>query len=337
MIQKLARKLFNWCIVAAKIAGIAFITFVSVGVAVVMLSLAVLPEPKNLGPELPDMVGMPPEGPQSTEDVFKTPMPEVLKQLSAAAGKRLTLEESNMVSFRGPVTDESVDRVLAELMAKSRNLKAGTPLYLVLDTPGGSVLAGMRLVDSIKALPNKVTTVTLFAASMGFNIAQALDERLITPTGTLMSHRASVGGMSGQVNGELEVRVRNVKRAVDFLDFVASKRMGISIEEYRALVLNELWVFGFDSVERKVADSVVLVACGESLSGKKTLKVATLFGKATVEFSACPLIRAPLDVRPDAEDYAPNSKKLIFQMYAQPETFVRDYILTDKFNKSEGL
>lgn len=333
MIAKLGRKLLNLLKIIAKVIGVAVVTFVSFVATIAVYMLLVPAQPGVYEPVLDS--APPTETPEETP--YKSPLPEILNQLSSASAKRLVLEEANSVSFRGPVTEESVDRVLEELMAKSRTLKAGTPIYLVLDTPGGSVIAGMRLIDSIKALPRRVITVTLFAASMGFNMVQALDERLITPTGTLMSHRASVGGMSGQVNGELEVRVRNVKRAVDFLDFVAAKRMGIGLEEYRAAVLNEMWVFGFDSLERKVADSVVLVACGESLSGKKSIKVATLFGRATVEFSACPLIRAPLEVRPDAEDLSPDSRKRIFNMYANPESFVKDYILTEKFNKFEGL
>lgn len=184
---------------------------------------------------------------------------------------------------------------MAKIEELRQNLSDKEPIYLVLDTPGGSVIAGMDLIDYMKSLPNKVQTITLFAASMGFQIVQNMDTRYISETGTLMSHRAS-GGLEGQFDGEIETQYKMIKRKIDYLDTIASKRMGKSLTDYKAMIKDEYWVSGFDAVDEKAADEKVNIRCGKSLSGTETVEVQVLFFSLDVEFSKCPLLRGPLKV-----------------------------------------
>lgn len=154
------------------------------------------------------------------------------------AKKTIILEKKNMLVFRGPVTAKSVAEAQAKLLKMSYKLKRSDVIYLVLDTPGGSVFSGMEFIDHLRAVPQKIQTVTLFAASMGFQIVQNMDKRYITRSGTLMSHRAR-GGIQGQFDGELETRYRMVKRAINYLDAIASKRMDLSLKDYRKLIKDE--------------------------------------------------------------------------------------------------
>ena len=249
--------------------------------------------------------------------------------------KIITLESGNMVVLRGPVTGSSVGKTMKQLREISRKLNKKTPIYLVLDTPGGSIPDGLDLIDFAKALPQKVHTITLFAASMGFQIAQNLDTRYIITNGTLMSHRARVEGLGGQVKGELESRYKMVRRSVDYLDYIAAQRMGMKLKDYEALVIPEYWVYGFDAVTAKAADEQVLLQCGETLDGTDVVTFDTFFGPVKVTFAKCPLIKEPEAIDLGFISLAKQDlvQEAIKTSIEDKSTFVSDYITTAKFHE----
>lgn len=258
---------------------------------------------------------------------LKVKKPEILLK-TLIAERTLTLEDSNMVVLRGPVTAQSVAYVQREIYKMSRKLPKSTPIYLVLDTPGGSVFDGLDLIDFMKSIPQKVHTVTLFAASMGFQIAQNMEDRLIANQGTLMSHRAALNGLGGQLDGELESRYAMIKRKVDYMDAVASKRMKMDVESYKSMIINEYWVHGFDSVNEKAADEVVNIRCGSSLTGTITSKVRTLFGMIDATFSKCPLIKAPIALGFRNVKDQKKLEDLYEKSYLDKRGYVKSYINT---------
>lgn len=217
-----------------------------------------------------------------------------LSNLVYAKTVNITLTENNSIVFNQQVSSQYVSQKTLEVMDKS--LKA-SPLYLVLDTPGGSVDAGLKFIDAIKSLGIPVHTITLFAASMGYQMVQELGTRYIIPSGTLMSHRGAVGGISGQVPGELNSRVNHISMILDGMAARASKRVGMSKKAYEALIVNELWLDGVNSVSTGHADYLANVKCDKKLlAGSYEEEVNTLFGSALLKFSKCPLISDPIGV-----------------------------------------
>jgi ATP-dependent Clp protease protease subunit len=251
--------------------------------------------------------------------------------MSTAMAETIELTEKNSVLFRGVVDEESVAKVQVELIEKS---KAGKDLYLVLDTPGGSVIDGNMLIETIRGLPVKVSTVTIFAASMGFHIAQSLETRYITSNGTLMSHRAFMG-MKGEVPGEFLTRLNYYIRTLTRMDFTAAKRMGISLKQYQELIRDEYWVEGAEAVVDKAADKVVAVRCGAGLDGTTKLEIPTFFGVITLTMSKCPLVTGPLslDFSRIADENLPAVNDYIQTLFRNRMFFVEKYIKTNAYQQ----
>jgi ATP-dependent protease ClpP protease subunit len=229
-------------------------------------------------------------------------------------GKTINLTDKNSINFNDSFSAQFVAKKQIEAINLC-NKNGGNDIFIVLYTPGGSISAGQLFYDTLNALPCKFHTITIFAASMGYQTVQNLGRRYVLPSGTLMSHRASISGLSGELGGELDSILSLLNQNVTEMEVIASKRVGLSLKQYRSAISDELWLTGKSAVTSGHADEVALVSCGKSLMGTRMETVNTFFGKFLVEYSNCPIITAPLRVeRGNGQkfyDYLSNIKKRI--------------------------
>jgi ATP-dependent protease ClpP protease subunit len=213
---------------------------------------------------------------------------------SAYAQESIKLGTANTVTLRGPIDDDSATRTALELLRLSKDRGSKDyPIYLVLDSPGGSVEAGEMFIEIAKTIPN-LKTITVFAASMASAIVQALPgERLVLESGVMMFHRAR-GGVSGQFEtGELESRLEFYKKYIRRMEQRSADRMGISLVMYKRAVKDELWFTSSNALDWNAADRVASIECSPSLIEKsQTVVVQVMIFQVSVDFSACPLLRA---------------------------------------------
>lgn len=218
---------------------------------------------------------------------------------SVAYGKEtkvITLTSQNSVTFNQAFRSSYVAKKQLEILELLNN-SSEKDIYLVMYTPGGSISAGQLFIDTIRATGRNVHTLTIFSASMGYQTVQALGKRYILPSGTLMSHRGYVSGLSGQLPGELNTRINMLTATVNNMEKVSAARVGIPLTQYKKEILNELWLVGEDAVKKGHADEVALAKCDASLSGTRLETVRTIFGPVTVEFANCPLITGFISVK----------------------------------------
>ena len=235
----------------------------------------------------------------------------MLIPMLAFGTRTITLSQDNTINFNESFSGIFVASKQIEAMKTCASSKS-KEIYVVLYTPGGSISAGQLFFDTINALPCKFHTITIFAASMGYQTVQNLGERLILPSGTLMSHRASISGLSGELGGELESVLKNLVDSVNVMEKHAANRVGISVKDYQDLIRDELWMTADQAVKTGHADEVVLVKCDESLLGTTSKVVRTFFGSYEVEYSDCPIVTAPVSVDPVSSKYG-SDKFYIFR------------------------
>ena len=185
------------------------------------------------------------------------------------SAETVTLNSSNTLQMNTYYNQISVGEVMQSAIELHQNLPAGEPFYLVINSGGGYISAGLEMIQFLNGLGREVHTITMYAASMGFETVQGLyGKRLILNTGSLMSHRAS-GGFYGEFpNGNLDTRYKFwlSRLLAKDLRVVERNTKLKSLKQYRALIANEYWCEGQACVSDGFADQVVSAKCDESLS-----------------------------------------------------------------------
>jgi len=219
----------------------------------------------------------------------------LLLLIPTAFAKEIVLTSENTVSLFGPVDRGSIGEVMHELNRLSQVGKKEDPIILVLYTPGGSVMAGLELMNYMNTLRRPVHAVAIFAASMGFHILQSSEVRYVTKYATVMSHRAS-GGFEGDIPQQVSSRLGHVIQLIEKMDeHVISRTKGkYSKKSYAELVRDEYWVVGNNAIKDGFADEEVTLKCDDSLNGtvEKSFAMGPFLVRA--KLSRCPLITAPV-------------------------------------------
>lgn len=231
----------------------------------------------------------------------------------------LLLRSNNTLSLNMPVMPESVRSLEEKAFQLDQKLPKGEPLYLVLNSPGGSVEAGINLIEFLKGLGRPIHTISMFSASMSFVISQYLNTRYVISSGTLMTHRATVGGIEGTLPGSYQSRSNLILEQILNISQTIATRSGMELEAYLDASVNELWLTSYQAVTRGFADKIVSVKCDKSLSGNTSQNINFLGMNFKLIFSDCPLITTPLVEAGDAAmvDLLFNNKPGFIRQYSQ--------------------
>lgn len=212
----------------------------------------------------------------------------------------IRLSKDNTAVLSSAVDSESVSNVIQQVQKLDANLKSGYPIYLFLYTPGGSIQDGLELIEFLKTVNRPVHTITMFSASMGFQIAQNLGKRYILATGVLMSHKAA-GGFEGEFGdgmSQIDSRYGMWMDRIKEMDEQTVKRTKgkQTLKSYRNSYQNELWLTGAKAVAGGYADSIVKVSCDSSLNGTRKSSFRFFGLNINAYYSECPMNTSPLKI-----------------------------------------
>lgn len=143
------------------------------------------------------------------------------------------LLKERVIFLVGPVNDNAANLIVAQLLfLESENPDKDISLYI--NSPGGSVSAGMAIYDTMQFIKPEVSTLcTGLAASMGAFLlaAGAKGKRFSLPNSRIMIHQPS-GGAQGQAT-DIEIQAREILYLRERLNGILAEKTGRSIEEIR--------------------------------------------------------------------------------------------------------
>lgn len=141
------------------------------------------------------------------------------------------LLDDNIIMLDGEVTDESASLCVAQLLYLSAKDDA-KDINMYINSPGGSVSAGLAIIDTMNLIPNDVNTIaTGLAASMGAMIllSGAKGKRNALPHAEVMIHQP-LGGAQGQAT-DIAIRANHILRTRETLYSMMSDATGKDIDE----------------------------------------------------------------------------------------------------------
>lgn len=141
------------------------------------------------------------------------------------------LLKERVVFLVGPVNDHNANLIVAQLLfLESENPDKDISLYI--NSPGGSVSAGMAIYDTMQFIKPQVSTLcTGLAASMGAFLlaAGAKGKRFSLPNSRIMIHQPS-GGAHGQAT-DIEIHAREILYLRERLNGILAEKTGKTVEE----------------------------------------------------------------------------------------------------------
>ena len=214
--------------------------------------------------------------------------------------RNIILSKNNTVSLIKTVDDDSISTAIEELYRIHHNKNNDNAnIYIYLDTPGGSVDAGNRLIETIEYLShsNNISCIAHHAASMGFAILQSCPHRLGLKSSSLMQHQMST--MLADEKQRLKTYMKYMDSLEDDLISLQARRIKMSNQQFRDVTYHNWWLTGKQALKYNVVDELVVVGCDKSLLETTiTANASMLSGSVAIYTnSRCPLIHKPVNIK----------------------------------------
>lgn len=167
------------------------------------------------------------------------------------------LLKDRIVFVTGEIDDYMADLVIAQLLF----LESEDPdkdIYIYINSPGGSVSAGMAIYDTMQYIKPDITTICMgMAASMASVLLTAgtKGKRFALPHARVMIHQP-LGGAQGQAT-EIEIHAREILRIREEMNQVLAKHTGQSVEKIAADTERDHYMTSSEAKAYGLIDEVV--------------------------------------------------------------------------------
>ncbi|MEY2689552.1 MAG: ATP-dependent Clp endopeptidase proteolytic subunit ClpP [Pseudomonadota bacterium] len=167
------------------------------------------------------------------------------------------LLRERVIFLVGPVNDQSANLVVAQLLfLESENPDKDISLYI--NSPGGSVSAGLSVFDTMQFIKPDVSTLCMgMAASMGAFLlaAGAKGKRFALPNSKIMIHQP-LGGAQGQAT-DIEIHAREILKTREQLNNILAERTGQPLAKIQTDTERDYFMSGDEAAAYGLIDKVI--------------------------------------------------------------------------------
>jgi ATP-dependent Clp protease protease subunit len=167
------------------------------------------------------------------------------------------LLNDRIIVLSDEVNDATASLVVAQLLyLESQDPDKDISLYI--NSPGGSVTAGMAIYDTIQYIKCDVSTICMgMAASMGAFLLSSgtKGKRYALPNSEIMIHQP-MGGMQGQAT-DMQIAAAHIQRTKEKLNAILAENTGKSIEEISVDTDRDNWLSADEAKEYGIVDKVI--------------------------------------------------------------------------------
>lgn len=166
------------------------------------------------------------------------------------------LLEDRIIFLSGEINDQIANSVVAQLIY----LEGKNPdkdIFMYINSPGGSVSAGMAIYDTMNYIKCDVSTICIgLAASMGAFLLSsgAKGKRISLPNSKIMIHQP-LGGAQGQAS-DIEIQAREMQKTKQKLNAILAENTGKSIEEVTRDTDRDNWMTAEEAQNYGLIDKI---------------------------------------------------------------------------------
>lgn len=169
------------------------------------------------------------------------------------------LLKDRVIFLGGPVTDESANLIVAQMLFLS-NESDKEDIHFYINSPGGSVSAGLGIYDTMQFIRPPVATYCIgVAASMGslLLMAGAKDKRYVLSNSRVLIHQPLIGGVMQGPATDLGIQAKEMIRTRERLYKIMVEHTGKDYDTVARDCERDKWLDAEEAVEYGVVDSVL--------------------------------------------------------------------------------
>jgi ATP-dependent Clp protease protease subunit len=170
------------------------------------------------------------------------------------------LLNERIIFLGGPIDDHVANLVIAQLLYLD-HIDPKKDIYLYINSPGGSVTAGLAMIDTMNFIKSDVSTICIgIAASMGALILSSGEKgkRFSLPNSEVMIHQV-MGGTEGQAS-DIAINAKHILRTKDTLNKILAANTNKKMDQVEKDSDRDYWMTSDEAKKYGIVDGIILKA-----------------------------------------------------------------------------